>query len=43
MKSYLIHLIRHGVAEGNVLGQYIGSTDSPLCEQGIEQLLQIKQ
>ena len=43
MKSYLIHLIRHGVAEGNMLGQYIGRTDSPLCEQGIEQLLQIKQ
>lgn len=34
MKSYIIHLIRHGVSEGNLKKQYIGSTDSPLSEQG---------
>lgn len=34
MKSYTIHLIRHGVSEGNLEKRYIGSTDSPLSEQG---------
>ena len=43
MKSYTIHLIRHGITEGNLLGQYIGITDSPLSQQGIEQLLQKKE
>lgn len=43
MKSYLIHLIRNGTAEGNLLGQYIGHTDSPLCGQGIAQLEKLKQ
>ncbi len=38
MKSYKIHLIRHGLSQGNLLGQYIGITDSPLAEQGKEQL-----
>ena len=42
MKSYVIHLIRHGITEGNLLGQYIGSTDSPLAPQGIEQLEQLR-
>jgi len=34
MKSYQIHLIRHGLTEGNINGQYIGSTDLPLCSEG---------
>ena len=38
MKTYQIHLIRHGLTEGNLKGQYIGSTDLPLCEQGIREL-----
>lgn len=38
MKSYTIHLIRHGVSEGNLKKQYIGSTDSPLSEQGAEEI-----
>ena len=38
MQSYVIHLIRHGVTEGNLLGQYIGSTDLPLAPEGIERL-----
>ena len=42
MKSYTIHLIRHGITEGNLLGQYIGSTDSPLAPKGIEQLEQLR-
>ena len=40
MKSYTIHLIRHGITEGNLLGQYIGVTDSPLSQEGRERLLQ---
>ena len=38
MKSYLIHLIRHGITEGNLRGQYIGRTDSPLAPQGVKHL-----
>ncbi len=38
MKSYTIHLIRHGISQGNLLGQYIGITDSPLAEEGKAQL-----
>ena len=38
MKSYTIHLIRHGISEGNLKRQYIGSTDSPLSEQGAEEI-----
>ena len=38
MKSYTIHFIRHGIAEGNLQGKYIGITDSPLAKQGVEQL-----
>ncbi len=38
MKSYTIYLIRHGTAQGNLSGQYIGVTDSPLAEQGKVQL-----
>lgn len=34
MKSYQIHFIRHGLTDGNVKGQYIGSTDLSLCEDG---------
>ena len=38
MKSYTIHLIRHGISEGNLKRQDIGSTDSPLSEQGAEEI-----
>ena len=38
MQSYTIHLIRHGVTQGNLLGQYIGSTDLPLAQEGIDRL-----
>lgn len=29
-------LIRHGKTEGNKLARYIGTTDEPLCQEGIE-------
>lgn len=38
MLTYKIHLIRHGLTQGNLEGRYIGRTDSPLCEQGRAQL-----
>lgn len=41
MKTYQIHFIRHGIIDGNISGRYIGSTDSPLCEKGVEQLKQL--
>lgn len=37
MKSY-IHLIRHGITEGNKKQWYYGWTDLPLLEEGIEEL-----
>lgn len=31
-------LIRHGKTEGNKLARYIGTTDEPLCQEGIDLL-----
>ncbi|MBR3817384.1 MAG: histidine phosphatase family protein [Clostridia bacterium] len=42
MKTYKIHLIRHGLTEDNLRGIYAGHTDSPLCSQGAEQLAELK-
>jgi alpha-ribazole phosphatase len=33
-----IYLIRHGKTEGNLNGRYIGTTDEPLCAEGINEL-----
>ncbi len=41
MKNYKLHIFRHGLTTGNLEGRYIGSTDLPLCPQGIEQLKQL--
>lgn len=38
MKTYQIHLLRHGITDGNVKGQYIGSKDIPLNDTGIEHI-----
>lgn len=38
MKTFKIHLIRHGLSEGSEEGQYIGHTDVPLTEYGKMQL-----
>ena len=33
MKTFKLHLIRHGMTAGNLQGLYIGSgTDIPLCD-----------
>ena len=42
MKSYTIHLIRHGVCEGNLEGRYVGRTQSPLARGGRQALLELK-
>ena len=42
MKTYHLHIIRHGLTAGNIEGKYIGSTDLPLCEQGIAQLNKLR-
>ena len=36
MKTFKLHLIRHGLTSGNLQGLYIGSgTDIPLCDEEI--------
>ena len=44
MKTFKLHLIRHGVTAGNLQGLYIGSgTDIPLCDEGRAQLAELKE
>ncbi len=38
MRTYKIYFIRHGMSQGNLEGRYIGVTDSPLCQEGIDQI-----
>ena len=38
MKTYRIHLIRHGLTQDNLNGVYCGITDTPLCEEAKEQI-----
>lgn len=43
MKTYKIHLIRHGATDANILGQYIGQrTDTPLSPEGLNELRLLK-
>lgn len=42
MKTYKIHLLRHGMTEANETGRYIGKTDLPLSPAGLAALLQLK-
>lgn len=37
-----VNFIRHGKTEGNMHKRYIGSTDEPLCKEGIAELGSIK-
>lgn len=38
MKTFNIHFIRHGLTNGNMHGEYVGSTDLPLLRKGILKL-----
>ena len=42
MKTYKLHLIRHGLTEGNLKGQYIGRTELPVLPEGITALKNLK-
>ena len=43
MKTYKIHLIRHGLTEGNLKQQYIGVTDLPLAGVGVTELKRLRE
>ena len=43
MKTYKIHFIRHGITQDNIEGVYCGITDTPLCDDGKEQLMKMKE
>ncbi len=44
MKYYKLHLLRHGLTQGNLDGLYIGSgTDLPLCAEGRADLAALRQ
>ena len=43
MKTYKIHLLRHGMTEANADGRYIGRTDLPLSAEGLASLLKLKE
>lgn len=42
MRTYKIHLIRHGMTDGNTLGEYIGVTDLPLSPEGAKEIMKLK-
>ena len=42
MITYKIHLIRHGMTDGNLQGKYIGVTDLPLSPDGVNELIELK-
>ena len=31
----IIHMVRHGLTEGNAQRRYVGATDMPLSEEGL--------
>ncbi|MFV0498034.1 MAG: histidine phosphatase family protein [Candidatus Fimivivens sp.] len=43
MVTYKLHLIRHGMTEGNRDGRYVGRMDIPICKEGRQELLALKE
>lgn len=43
MRTYRINLIRHGLTDGNLKGQYIGRTDLPVTPEGVKELRLLKE
>ena len=44
MKTYKIHLIRHGMTDANIDGRYIGcKTDLPLSPEGVRELKDLRE
>lgn len=42
MRTIRLHILRHGLTQGNIDGLYIGHSDMALCPQGEQQLRQMK-
>ncbi len=43
MKTFKLHLIRHGTTQGNLDGVFVGGgADFPLCKQGVDELHKLK-
>ena len=42
MRTYKLHLIRHGMTEGNAQGQYVGRTDLKITTNGIIELEKLR-
>ncbi len=41
MKTYRLHLVRHGLTQGNLDGVFVGGgLDMPVCEEGVEDLVE---
>lgn len=43
MKAYHIYLIRHGLTAANLEGKYIGATDVDLCEEGVQEIIKLRE
>ncbi len=43
MKTYKIHLIRHSLTQGNLEARYIGHTDLPALEEGIDAVKELRE
>lgn len=43
MKTFKIHLIRHGLTDANLRGQYLGRTELPLSGVGVSELNRMKE
>lgn len=43
MKTYKIHLVRHGITDANLNGTYLGREDMPVNDKGIEELKYLKE
>lgn len=42
MRSYKLYLLRHGMVRDNLEGRYVGSQDPDLCEEGVAQLVELR-
>lgn len=44
MRNFRLHLVRHGLTESNLRGEYAGGrTDSPLCQEGMRELIDLRE
>lgn len=43
MRTYKVYLIRHGMTAANLEGRYVGITDNDLCEEGVAEVLLMKE